>query len=477
MSLRITAVYLLVAVLSVYAWKDWFKSLCGLILMMAVMEHEDMPKAMFGIQGLNLWNVLFVVICLAWIASRSREGLTWDMPRRIMVLLLMYLGVIVVGVSWAIFDRSHIESYPLKSLISEELINTIKWTLPGVLLFDGCRTRRRVLLALICLFAMYSVITVQVVRRMPPSSVFSSSGAIDDTRTVCQDIGYNACDMSTMLAGVSWAVLAALPLVHRRKYRLMMLATAGLFAYGQALTGGRAGYLAWGATGLALGLLKWRKYVILAPVVVLLLPVVLPGATARMLEGFGRTDVAGQKITDDYRVTAGRTQIWPHVIDKISESPLIGHGRLAMERTGLTEFCGQTYGQSEAFPHPHNMYLETLLDNGIVGSLPIFLFWGTMILYSARLFVSTNRLYSAVGGLALALMLAQLVGGIGAQHFYPRESTMCMWAAMFLSLRLYVEEMRVRMDTIVAESPSEGQLLQPEAAVAFANAGGTAARW
>ena len=74
MSIRITAFTLMVVGLAIYAWKDWFKSLCGLIVMMAVIQHEDMPHMMMGIQGLNPWNLLMVSIALAWLASRRREG-------------------------------------------------------------------------------------------------------------------------------------------------------------------------------------------------------------------------------------------------------------------------------------------------------------------------------------------------------------------------------------------------------------------
>jgi O-antigen ligase len=475
MSLRVIALYLFVAGLSIYAWKDWFKSLCGLILLMAVMEHEDMPKAMFGIQGLNVWNVLFVAILLSWLARHCREGMTWELPVHMNILLLMYLAVILIGVFRAIMDRSYIENYPVRSLVSEELINTIKWVLPGLLLFDGCRTRRQVIMALVCLLAVYLLINAQVVLRLPPSAVLSASGGIDDVRAMCQDIGYNACDLSAMLAGVSWALLATLPMIGARPCRVMIWAAAGLTAYGQALTGGRAGYLAWGATGLVLGLLKWRKYLVLAPVIVILLPLIFPGAASRMFEGFGQTDVSGQETVDNYRTTSGRTLIWPHVLDKIPHSPLIGYGRLAMRRTGLTEFLGQTYGEAEAFPHPHNMYLETLLDNGLVGSLPLFLFWAIMIRHAARLFRSVNHLYSAVGGLALCLMLAQLFAGIGAQHFYPREGTMCMWTAMFLALRVSVEEKRVQASELVAVDSWERLSFQQQISPAFARASGSSA--
>jgi O-antigen ligase len=451
MSIRITALYIFVTILLVYAWKDWFKSLCGLILLMAVIEHEDMPKTMFGIQGLNPWNVLFAMIFLAWAVNRRRDGLMWDMPRHITVLLLMYLGVILFGFLRAVLDRSYLEGYPLKSMVSDQLINTIKWVLPGLLLFDGCRTRRRVIMALVCLLVMYLLITTQVVLRLPAGSVLHAGGDIDQTRRACQHIGYNACDMSTFLAGACWAILATLPLVRKKKYRVPILSAAGMVAFGQALTGGRAGYVAWGAIGLVLCLLKWRKYLILAPVVVMLLPIVLPGAVDRMLEGFGETDAAGQAAVDEELLTSGRSVAWPYIINKIGESPLVGYGRLAMNRTGLSMSIEAEYA-GIGVAQPHNMYLETLLDNGMLGSLPIFLFWGTMILYSGRLFRSNNRLYSVVGGLALALMLAQLFAGMASQHFYPEESTLGMWAAMFLALRVYVEEKRAQMLAITSES-------------------------
>jgi O-antigen ligase len=465
-SIRHLVLYLFVAGLSVYAWKDWFKSLCGLILLMAIFEHEDMPKTMFGIQGLNMWNVLLVAIVFAWAASRRREGLTWDMPGHIRLLLLLYLGVILIGVFRAAIDRSHIQEYPLKSLLSEELINTIKWAVPALLLFDGCRTRRRVIEALVCILALYLLVAIQVARFMPPGAAFGDVEVLNHLRIkLGRYLGYSACDISAMLAGASWATLAALPLFWQKKYQAIGIVVAGVVAYGQALTGGRAGFLAWGATGLILCLLKWRRYLILAPVVVILLPVVFPAATTRMLSGFGQTDVTGERTTDNNAVTSDRTLMWPYVIEKIGAAPMVGYGRLAMERTGLYD---ELLRMNLPFAHPHNVYLETLLDNGIMGSAPIVLFWGILLVYAVVLFRSANHLYGAVGCLALSLVLAQLFAGIGAQHYYPRGSTLGMWAAAFLMLRVYVEEMRARAGAVVNEFPSiemSGQMAMASAGV------------
>jgi len=375
-------------------------------------------------------------------------------------LLVMYLGVILIGVFRAVYDRSYIEGYPLKNLISEELVNTIKWVLPGILLFDGCRTRRRVVMALISLLTMYFLIAAQVIRRLPFSSVLAGGGTINETRKACEDIGYGAVDMSTFLAGACWGIIASQVLVRQRKYKALILAAAGMVAFGQAMTGGRAGYLAWGTIGLLLCLIKWRKYLILVPVILILIPIVLPGAVDRMLEGFGDTDVAGQSMIDDSSVTSGRTLVWPHVVNKIGESPMVGYGRLAMRRTGLAEQF-----KTERFPHPHNMYLETLLDNGILGSIPILSFWILLVVYSGRLFVSDNRLCSAVGGAAFSLTVAQLVAGIGSQHFYPEESTLGAWVVMFLAVRVYLERSRSRTDAKVVEGSWSSQALTRQAAI------------
>jgi O-antigen ligase len=476
MGIRLTALYVFVTLLIIYAWKDWFISLCGLVIMMAVIEHEDMPKTMFGIQGLNMWNILFAGIFLAWLVTRRRENLKWDMPLHINILLLMYLVVIIIGFLRAVIDRSYIDDYPLKSLFSEELINTIKWVFPGLLLYDGCRTRKRLIIALVSLLGMYFLLAVQVVKRLPASSILQATGEIERTRMACSDIGYSAVDMSVFLAGAFWALISTLPMFQKKKHKTLILAAAGIVLFGQALTGGRAGYVAWAATGFTLCLFKWRKYLVFAPVVMILLPIVFPGAVDRMLHGFGKTDVSGQKVTDDYEVTSGRMLVWPHVIDKIYKSPFIGYGRLGMRRSGLTEYLRQEYGEADAFPHAHNMYLETLLDNGILGSIPILLFWAILVVYASQLFRSDNRLCAMVGGLALSLMLTQLVAGLGSQHFYPEESMLGMWAAMFLALRVYLEQKRMQMSMIANEDSWNRRLMQQQLEAASVYTYGTAAR-
>ena len=56
--IRLLALLGFIGFLSAYAWKDWFKSLCGLILLIGIIQHPDMPRNVLGIQGLNPWNLI-----------------------------------------------------------------------------------------------------------------------------------------------------------------------------------------------------------------------------------------------------------------------------------------------------------------------------------------------------------------------------------------------------------------------------------
>lgn len=164
-----------------------------------------------------------------------------------------------------------------------------------------------------------------------------------------------------------------------------------------------------------------------------------------MLMGFGQVDVAGEEITNLDEVTAGRDKIWAAVIPKICESPVFGFGREAMRRTGLQQDLENQYGAREGVDvaHPHNAYLEVLLDSGVIGLIIIVGFHIFICVYAARLFVDRgDPLYTAVGGVALALLTGHLVSFMGGQSFYAEEIDVGLWCAIGIMLRLYVERGR-----------------------------------
>jgi len=450
-SIRSSLLFAFVGLLAIYAWRDWFVSVCGLILLTAVIEHPDCPKNIMGIQGLNPWNVLMFNAVLAWLVQRRREGAHWDMPGPVVLMLLLYLAVVVFGFCRMMSDPQGLERFTLGYLVSENLINTVKWVVPGIMLFDGCRSRERLVIALLCVLGLYFLLAVQVIRWVPPRFALSGMALTARSRKIItNEIGYHAVNMARMLAGASWAMFAGAALFRRRRHRWLLLSAGLATAYAVALTAGRTGYFTWLAVGLVMCLLRWRRALLALPVVVVLIVAVAPGAMERMLWGFGQEDVAGEAYINQYEVTSGRTLVWPVVIEKILEAPLLGYGRLAMVRTGLADYMMQQYW--EAFAHPHNAYLQWMLDNGVIGLLLIAPFYAAVLYWSGRLFVTGDRLCGAVGGVAFALVLALLVAGFGSQTFYPREGDFGMWCGIGLMLRVAVERKRLLARSAIART-------------------------
>ncbi|MBP7569180.1 MAG: O-antigen ligase family protein [Acidobacteria bacterium] len=447
--IRLSLLALCVSGLALYAFKDWYRSLCGLILLMAVVEHPDMPKGMVGISGLNPWNILLAFVVLGWVFGRQREGLSWDFPRPFVVLLALYLGAIGVATLRLIAAPSGLlGDPPFSYIVGEFVINTFKWILPGLLLYDGARSKERLHLALLVVVGVYLLLAVQVIRWMPLMYAFGSGADLERRalKILSNEVGYHRVNLSMMLAGASWAVLAAgrvLPLAFLRFPTFLGV------SFGMALTGGRMGYVTWAAVGLIIGALRWRKILVIIPIAALLLVSTVPAARERLLMGFApetrdTSQVLQEKGVlptvpgdgpDAYTVTSGRTVIWPFVVEKILQRPIVGYGREAMMRTGLGVWIYQHF--NEIFPHPHNAYLQILFDGGLVAFTAVMLFFGYVLRLGVRLFRNRQDAEAAaVGGMLLALVLALLVASMGSQTFYPREGAVGMWCAIGLALRV-----------------------------------------
>jgi O-antigen ligase len=283
------------------------------------------------------------------------------------------------------------------------------------------------------------LLALQVIKWMPLSSAVSGDDlSARSAKILVNEVGYHRVNVSMLLAGGCWAILTFLPLLKERQHQLFVIACAGIVAFGQALTAGRTGYATWGVVGLSLGILRWRRLLLLLPVVALVILTALPAVSERMLKGFDGQSGGEDTSIDEGAITSGRSLIWPYVIDKIKQGPIFGYGRLAMTRTGLSSFLLEEL--NEEFPHPHSMYLEMLLDNGVVGFVLVMPFYLAMLWYAYQLLQTPgDPFYHTVGGVAWALILALLVAGIGSQTFYPREGAVAMWAAIGVMLRVFHE--------------------------------------
>ena len=148
--------------------------------------------------------------------------------------------------------------------------------------------------------------------------------------------------------------------------------------------------------------LTWRGRVALA--VAGLLGVVLFSQTAAFQERFffGASGTLTDALTGGEALnTAGRRELWPRLVDACSVSPLLGQGL----GTGSAVSNELTLG---VLSQPHNDFLRTYCDVGLVGAVPFWLFFTAAGVVGFRLARRGDSLGHASGSLVLALLVLAL---------------------------------------------------------------------
>lgn len=436
--------YLLVTfvmVVGLYAWRDWFIAVCVLVVMDAVMKHADMPRTLFGIQGANPWNLLLASVVVAWLAEKAAGRTRVDMPRGAALILVAYAVMIVVAFLRALPQVGAIHSgesgetsMTAMSLVSDGLINPLKYIFVAFLLFDGSRTPRNLLLGLVAVYAQAILYAVQVIKFVPPSVLLSANNPYRNR--IMRECGLHANDMALVMVVAFWGTLASISLWPYLRWWQRAGGLAGAMASltALALTMSRAGYLAFAVLGLVFGAVRWRLLLLLAPVVALVVCLAFPSIRNRATEGFDSVDASGQETEDMDAVSAGRTtHLWPPTVDAISESPMMGHGRLAILRPPLWDTIMADYGCVPT--HPHNAYLEMLLDSGLIGLMATLAFFiGIPLMCLAQGKVDLPLLRAA-RGTGLAGAGAILIMGLTGQSFFPREGVFIVLCCFGLMAR------------------------------------------
>lgn len=459
MSLRVLFGFLFVAGFSIYAWRNYFTSLCALLVFTAFFKHPDMPRSAMGIPGLEFWNVLMVNVVLAWLVQRRREGLEWDIPPSLKLAAKLYLAVLFIAFLRMFIDPTQYYPFTRLQMALDYIVAPVKFLVPAVILYDSVRTKERAVWAMWAIMIGYFFLSLQVVRYMGLHVYSGEELNKRGAKIIQHAVGYDRVDVAMMLAGSAWAMIALSRIAKNKWQWLMAWGAAAFILLSETLTGGRSGYVACGLVGLMLCVIRWRKYLPLIPVAALVVIVALPGVRERMLHGFDKESGNIVIEEDNSEITSGRTTIWPYVIKKIEASPLIGYGRDAMVRTGLHDWLMAVLG--EEFGHPHNAYLEILLDDGIIGFLCVLPLYFICVKRSLSIFRDrTDPVYEAAGGIACALLFALLVTGLGAQTFYPREDVIWMWGAIAIAMRFWVQreaEIEMPEEEVVDESEYVGQ--------------------
>ncbi len=462
--MRVYVLYFAILVLFGIGFRDWFLSFCGLVVLSAFMGHQDMPTNMMGVPGLNPWNILLAIVLCHWLAQRRREGLSWDLKGWPAALLLVYVLMVIVGFARAALD---IDSFPpdvqyatMQGLLIDELVNPLRYMVPALLLYDGCRDRTRAGLAIVSVVLMGACYAVLVIKCIPMGTLLGTESVLQSRGRIQREIGLHANDMAFVLVFMFWALVASWQLLRGLWPKLLSVTGMAVIGLAVALCKSRGGYIGFIVVGTVVVAL--RKPILVVPLIaaMAITPMVLPGLAARMAAGFEEQTADGATDVNWDDVTAGRlTNLWPVAVDFISREPVLGYGRYAILR------CRGFYEQVEANEggvpdHPHNAYLEVLLDYGAVGLVvTLGMFLGIMRISFSQMRRYADPLVCVIGTIAFTAALDNLVIGISSRALLPRPSAMAMWCAFALSLRVWREERRLAVGAMAGQPRTRASAL------------------
>jgi O-antigen ligase len=242
-----------------------------------------------------------------------------------------------------------------------------------------------------------------------------------DQRSFFSEVGLHANDFGRFFAGSSALLLFVWWETRNQALRTALLATLCVSGIALLLTFSRSGYLAFMVTcGL---FLLWKfnaRTLSLAMLGAALVCLIAPGAVWRRLT-FGMD-------ADANAVSADRLEgIWKPLFPELWNSPFWGNGIDA-----ILWAAPMQAGEMAAVTHPHNAYLQTMLDMGLLGMALIFAFYWH-VWRGFRALGSNPYLTPELRGFfqgATAVLICFFITGMSGGSLRPEVNYVCLWLAI-----------------------------------------------
>lgn len=431
----------------VLASRDWFIALCGTIAYTGIAQYPQLPPLTDALKGLNYWAVMMMAVLFFWLIQRRGR---FDIPRGWMFIFTAYMVVQVIIVLRTALDveafgvrategtgNLHYRTYTVKGFLVDTVYTPLKFMIGGFLLMDGARNRRRLVFGLGAVAVAGALFSLIINKSLPLESLRATGERLLEFRhRVNRETGFHPNDVAAYLGTSFWIVMAMLPFVFRRSRWLGLGACAVMGSMFLALlhTHSRGGYVGFVGTAVITCVARrsWRGLGVLFALCVATV-FIFPSVPVRLLSGVGVRTVAGDQANDLNEISAGRNIIWAAALEGISESPIIGHGRYGYVMSSAIEHSNQEGGGEI---HPHNAYLEALLDAGLFGAPAVL---GPFVYVAVVSFWLIRRrpgdpILQLVGAGGLGAACTLMLQAVAGQHFVLSEN-LFFWMVAGLVVR------------------------------------------
>ena len=367
---ELNALYLCVSLIGcAFILRDFRVGVVLLILLLPISRSYVFPHEMLGLKGLNPFNLLLI----ATLVSCLFRGVFDGSLRRFLPHPLLWLYVVPILVAGVLGSR-HLGEIPpflfkglvefdsvtgyFRDLVVKPLLMVLFALLVGAAVSRSERPGKFLAPALISMWVMVSIVVAFVLLRGISLKEMASS----ESREFLSALGMHANELGRLYATAYALLLFTWFESKSPRFRLALMASMGLVTVALVLTFSRGAFL--GFVLINVLFLLWHRnaktlilFGLLAAGVLLLLP---DAVYDRITTGFGNGSA------DPVAISAGRIEyIWLPLLPEIPRSPIYGHG---LGSILWSEPMRRGAGVAIlAVGHPHNAYLQALLDMGTVG--------------------------------------------------------------------------------------------------------------
>lgn len=123
-------------------------------------------------------------------------------------------------------------------------------------------------------------------------------------------------------------------------------------------------------------------------------------------------NVVSMGRSEEVTSLTGRLPLWEELITWVNKKPFLGYGYLAFWDAKMVEKLSETF--QWVIPHGHNMYLDIMLDIGLIGLVVYLIWFGSAMFTAYRQFMKCDQVEFAI---VFGIGIFALINGFGESLF------------------------------------------------------------
>jgi len=155
------------------------------------------------------------------------------------------------------------------------------------------------------------------------------------------------------------------------------------------------------------------------------------GVIVVLLGTVGHLPIFSRFFNQDFTTLNGRTYLWQAILNNFDATQLLGKGIRASDALLINLHLGIN-GQGEIGTSPHDLFLGTLYDHGIIGTIlliTVFIALAVSLIAGMRRASGEHRLLFVV---ALAVLVSVVVQSFDSNDFWDQAISVYIWIILVL---------------------------------------------